>query len=537
MPSDTFWSNTTRIPNPQPSDTLIPVIQRPYTESSANPETSYYADPETVGPGLDIRLLDPAQRHIPGSAKGAVPLDYIEAARIVYPIYDGVNNVLSKDRPAELDGVDAPAAVDLATFAGWHSSFQAEYLARLGTSLVFPPGAPLNTAQAIYRLGSDSIVHNLVSMTLSDYAKLPKADKLSFQADLINSGVAGRLGLSSSAQALHAALDTVIADINSPGGLRQRDKNVFIDQLELIRIGLPPTDGAGTVLANEPTLFSFDAVNSAIGKITERFLRAEDFGTARDSLFFPGDIPTGPRYFGKTASYSSEVRGESPTTVERGMDEFMRAERAILTAQNRRTGIVGATFGVDPKLDVPNLIYQLQLTYETQSEGLADSGTELIRQLHKLLQDYGVMQKLVNDQIKKYNPDEADDRLAFTALTSFNDSERAVLSMFALDAAAIPATAHPIETRFEIPRPRQLFYTYVPAAGSTPGRTIPVEQRKTFWDQFSTQLADTVTLLNQRNQLLQNEIENATKQQNRHFELGNNALRKMNDMIMTIGRM
>jgi hypothetical protein len=50
-------------------------------------------------------------------------------------------------------------------------------------------------------------------------------------------------------------------------------------------------------------------------------------------------------------------------------------------------------------------------------------------------------------------------------------------------------------------------------------------------------LADTVTLLNQRNQILQNEIENATKQQNRHFELGNNALRKMNDMIMTIGRM
>ena len=60
--------------------------------------------------------------------------------------------------------------------------------------------------------------------------------------------------------------------------------------------------------------------------------------------------------------------------------------------------------------------------------------------------------------------------------------------------------------------------------------------RKGKWDSFSTQLADTVTILNQQNQIKQNDIENAKKQENRHFDLANNALRKMNDMLLTIGR-
>lgn len=61
--------------------------------------------------------------------------------------------------------------------------------------------------------------------------------------------------------------------------------------------------------------------------------------------------------------------------------------------------------------------------------------------------------------------------------------------------------------------------------------------RRDYWDKWSTQLADTVTILNQKNQLKQNEIDNDSKQANRHFDLGTNALRKMNEMLMSIGRM
>jgi hypothetical protein len=537
MPSDTFWSNTTRVPVPGPGTPAVPVIEGPAvrpTPTPANPnpvDSSYYVDPASN------ELLDPAHRHIPGTAKGAIPADYITAARVVYPRYDGLSQAtqLPDNRPPELDGTGAPAAVDLATFAGWHSGFQAEYLTRRGTSLAFLPTAtsPLTSAQAVFLLGGDGRVYNLVSMTVSDYAKLPDADKTDFQLDLIRYGVAGRLGLSATGGSLRGLIDAQITRIDT-SSLDQGDQDTFLAQLRLIRDQLSPING----------LFAEDAITLKVNDIAERFDRAKAFWDAPDAQFpstgTRAEILRSVNYFAKTNSYSSE--GNIPvadTAVNKGFQEFMRAERAILTAENRRTGLVGATFGFDPKLDVPNLIYQLQLTYESQSEGVADSGTELIRQLHTLLQDYGIMQRIVNDQIKEYNPDEPESTEPFKALSSFSNKDHYVLSMFARDRAANPKADHPIEAYYDIERARQSkdFYTRFPGIFLVPPSVIPLEERKTVWDQYSTQLADTVTLLNQRNQILQNEIENATKQQNRHFELGNNALRKMNDMIMTIGRM
>lgn len=374
--------------------------------------------------------------------------------------------------------------------------------------------------------------------------------------DLITSQVAARLGLSASALSLHQLIELRRDDIRAASGISTTNENVFIDQLNLIANSLTTvltTDGTGrptSVVATEPNLFAVDAITSRIGDIMQRFDRALKFSAA-PYPGFPSQTPVPPNYptfvanyFGKTGSYSSEGNvGSANTTVRQGFEEFMRAERAILTMQNRREGLIGATFGLDPKLDVPNLIYRLQLTYEAQSEGIADSGTELIRQLHTLLQDYGVMQRLVNDQIKKYDPEEADQELAFNSLNSFTAKEKNVLAMFALDSAANPDRDHPIEAYYDIERPRETFFvttgpsTALGGAIVIPFTVSPVSKRKTVWDQYSTQLADSVTLLNQRNQILQNEIENASKQQNRHFELGNNALRKMNDMLMTIGRM
>ena len=55
--------------------------------------------------------------------------------------------------------------------------------------------------------------------------------------------------------------------------------------------------------------------------------------------------------------------------------------------------------------------------------------------------------------------------------------------------------------------------------------------KKTVWDTYSTQLSDAVTQINQQVQLIQNEVSEATTQKNRHFDLGDNALTKMYDMI------
>lgn len=548
MPSDTFWSNTLGAPNP-----AVPVIEDPATEPNPadpnNPRTSYYVDPATGN------LIDPAHRHIPGTAKGAVPDDYTQAARIVYPLFDGVNAQIMTDRPAALD--DPTVTVTLGEFAGWHSSFQAEYLMQQPATpaprrLVFPTNSALNQAQAIYRIGGDGMVYNLSAMTMTEYAQLSRADKFAFEQDLIDSGVATRLGLSRSALQLHRLIDSTISNIDGAAAMDQGNQDTFIEQLRILQRTLTPSTGTGTartLLPDEPNLFSEDAITLKISDINERFLRALEFTSVPSPRFWPTvrndpneDGPT-RTYFGKTGSYSSEGNlGSRPDKVGQGFEEMMRAERAILTMQTRREGIVGSTFGFDPKLDVPNLIYQLQLTYEAQNEGIADAGTELIRQLHALLQDYGVMQRIINDQIQIYDPEDADEELDFASLGSFSAKERYVLAMFATDSGANPDVAHPVESFFEIDRPREQFYDYQSisppiGAGITYYYVNPVERRKNHWDQYSTQLADAVTLLNQRNQILQNDIENATKQQNRHFELGNNALRKMNDMLMTIGRM
>ncbi|MEZ5753393.1 MAG: hypothetical protein R3D90_01070 [Paracoccaceae bacterium] len=110
-----------------------------------------------------------------------------------------------------------------------------------------------------------------------------------------------------------------------------------------------------------------------------------------------------------------------------------------------------------------------------------------------------------------------------------------VLGMFSGDSwgAASRYQGHPIELLYGIDtRPLQKL-----SDETSEGVGSLTLQRRDYWDKWSTQLADTVTILNQKNQLKQNEIENDTKQGNRHFDLGTNALRKMNEMLMSIGRM
>ena len=59
---------------------------------------------------------------------------------------------------------------------------------------------------------------------------------------------------------------------------------------------------------------------------------------------------------------------------------------------------------------------------------------------------------------------------------------------------------------------------------------------KDTWNAFNSSLSDTVSQLNQQSQLKMNDINSATKQKDRHFDLANNSLSKMNDMIQTIAR-
>jgi hypothetical protein len=378
-------------------------------------------------------------------------------------------------------------------------------------------------------------------------------------------------------------------------------------------------------------VFSKEKIETEVNTIMKRFNVLEAFVSAprrSESVTIRGDldhkrtdIVTTFNYRPDAVSTSTLVRTrvnslDEGATMDRGIANFVRAETEILNMKQRREVITQNSAFRDPNLDVPNLIFQLQLLYEAEAEGVVDAGTEEFRQLHKLLEDYNVMQQLLGTTLAAFDTGKNDDKRRFMNIggkddggvdktqtevqdvvrtafdsndydesydgTSWVDAERSpyyhwsllanydddlrdifeeytnrlrdegdvsgklsgdttgklsrfemlAFSMFADEPWAKTTTrGHPIEKLYGAERPKfDLIDQSDDGAGS-----LKLASKNTF-DQYQTALSNTITILNQQNQIKQNEVENATKQQNRHFELGNNALRKMNDLLLMIGR-
>jgi hypothetical protein len=606
----------------------------------------------------DTQVPDPTR--FPGSSVGAVPSGYTSAARAVYPVFDGVTLVgttrqsLAIDpRTGEVDfsrypatfwsnlDVDnPPASVASLTlraptnapdfseppdFTNWHSAFQAEYIAirseRTLPTAITPPtyviGASLTNASAIYMLDDKNRPVNLLAMTLSDYAMLTDTEKARFGPNLIDSGHLGRLGLSTSAgdrATVLAFLDGIISDVNN-SSLSTAQRLLFTRQLDMLRAEVSPTTQA----------FSAAKIQTEANEIKSRFEVMAEFVSAPQStaITFTNYISSdrGPFRDWDTSltSASNLTRGtvnslDGGASIRAAITAFERAETEILNAKQRRGLIVQNSAFRDPNLDVPNLIFQLQLLYEGEAEGVVDAGTEEFRQLHRLLEDYNVMQQMLSTTLAAFDTSKNDDKRRFMNIGGKEDggvddsqvdrfetvtatdigyeqehyeqysngtprvrnddtvpfyhwsmlaiedndvsemyrrwteqirgddagdttgkltaTQMLAFSMFLDEAWAKQGDRwHPIENLYNADRP-----TFDLIDESDDGALSLKLMGKNSYDQFQTALSNSITILNQQNQIKQNEVENATKQQNRHFELGNNALRKMNDLLLMIGR-
>lgn len=569
--------------------------------------------------------------NIPGAAGGATPTGWISAARAVYPLY-GTTSFPSTPL----------GDLNMADFPTWHSEHQRQFIVNNGGAYQINDGPTILARYQLVDGGRRPL--NVMNLTLTDYAMLSSADQAAIQGIIVTLGIADRLGLTADKAATLNAIDGQILAINNAHSMLAADRAVFVEQLQILR---RQVQAANMIIP--------DKIALEMKGISDRFERAQTFRQVQPSLamskieFIRNENSGGlfNRTYGEMTGV--EARGRSissdqEVTVRAGFDEFMRAERAILAQQKRREGLSAEGALRDPKLDLASLIYQLQLLYEAEAEAVADGGTEEIRQLHKLLQDYGIMQRLVQETIKHYDPSKPAEQRRFMNLggrengsvdgdhrahndgahdmsirfflegqspvvspggnntdgsptgpwVTYQDTagyhwfhlqatppggvitrhpsappdafppyngvairdrysrewnnnpdnfgkqngglsagEMQIFAMFSDDTwAAQFRQEHPMEKLYGIGRPTQKF-----TGESEQENGGLAFVRKTVWDSFSTQLNDTVTLLNQRNQLKQNEIENASRRQNRHFELGNNALRKMNDLLMTIGRM
>lgn len=597
MASDTFWSTQ--------GGTNRPVLQ---------------LDPPTTPPPNPLEL-------IPGTEQGAIPAGYTLAAQAVNPRFPTVLTTT----PTFTTNLPVPnPALDINRFTEWNSAYQVAYLLQQPTRTHQVSVGGVVVAHYVLTR-NNTVPVNILNMTLSDYAMLSTADKLALGPTLRTLTLPGRpdltiaasLGLTNDKAATNSVLSSLVTTINAATNMGN-DRFLFSQQIEILQRQVAASD-----------MIVPEKVVTAAREIETRFNRAKAFKDTLPPVNMQRinfNVENNDHYgdlFGMQAQIRA-VSSDNNSTINRGYTEFIRAERTILTMQNRREAIARDTGLRDPKLDVANLIYQLQLLYEAEAEGIADSGTEEIKQLHKYLQDIGIMQRLVNETLKAYNPEEQDEKRRFmnlggrpdggvqtnqrsdplggqdvrivfywpggeqlspggkggsednryeespgyhwfhlqaSGLSGVMDSEAnnpgqavtvrfsrngdsnagiqngglsaeemRIFSMFSDDAWARRSDTrqrHPIDVIFGLDaRPKQRF-----TDESEEGEGSLALYRKTTWDSFATQLNDFVTQLNQQNQIKQNEIESATRRQNRHFELGNNALRKMNDMLMTIGRM
>ncbi|NIZ11994.1 hypothetical protein [Phaeobacter sp. HF9A] len=585
---------------------------------------------------------------MPGGSAGAVPQQYSDGAKAVYPRYDGITSTLPVEmRPASWQSDTSADGYAPDDFGSWHSAYQAEYIATQSTNSVTI--ALGGETVAYYVLTDDNRPINLMSMALAEFSALSAYDQSRFASDLAALGRLAELGLTSDLTAVQARINEVIDTISSSSvSMPTEDKDVFLGQIRLIVEAMGGTyNGSGDVTLGTGVIAE-DTVLSALSSIADRFVRANTFFETEDPTRTLMYMRVIANVDGFGDSFSSEgssdlvINSSSSdfgATILRGYEEYMRAERAILTSETRRNAISNSGF-VDTTVDVPSLIMRFQLLYEVGSEAIADASTEEIRQLHKLLQDYAVMQQLVNTQLSLYDPGKVDERRRFMDVGSytktdgtthidtrqviddidlhagvghgstfqlyeaaddgsfgeyvvlygedpggysgtdktriaaetnvpkysiallfdgtspiktyvdglpkdnaaytpkwdgveFDQEQMSVLSMFIEPGMLSSAdNSHPLEKLYGVDRPAIdiLDWTKNTGDGSLALMT------KSEWESFSTSLSEAVTILNQNSQIKQNDIDTSTKQKNRHFELGNNALEKMNDILMSIGQ-
>ncbi|MGQ3278510.1 MAG: hypothetical protein ACT6WE_18405 [Shinella sp.] len=217
------------------------------------------------------------------------------------------------------------------------------------------------------------------------------------------------------------------------------------------------------------------------------------------------------------------------------------------------------------KFDVPYLVATLQAMYNLELEAHVVIETEEINQQNALLKTYAAMQDIVNQTLQKFakadeggkyvlgianiddykfltNPERKWDAATNKWIEGPDNFTNAILiSMF--EDMLGKGQKHPLEKLRSISRPLSDIFDNPPLFVDPQGNTHYTGQdydlkRLTHpqWSTIGTRLSETVTLINQNSQIKMNDINSLDKQRNRHFELSNNALAKMNEILQNIGR-
>lgn len=250
------------------------------------------------------------------------------------------------------------------------------------------------------------------------------------------------------------------------------------------------------------------------------------------------------------------IAQSNQSTISSGYQKMIQAERQTLALQNQMAQVASAgtlanSNGTGNKaLDVPNLIFLLQLYTNLIDEQQNASATEVVNQQNNLLNTYSQMQAMVNAVQGKFDATkQTEQRDIFGNLTNNNNNNTAytkltpydlqnqqgisqaqmnVLSMFDKNLGDLLS---PIEKLYGISRPTQALFD-----DANKGTGNSICYTATAWNSFGTSLSSAVTQINQQTQIQMNNIDTLNKEKDQHFNLANNCLSKLTDILSAIGR-
>lgn len=314
-------------------------------------------------------------------------------------------------------------------------------------------------------------------------------------------------------------------------------RNAFITQLSILKEQL-----AGMAVVSPAD------VRNKIEALRERFERVFAFWNIRDMNIRNEGMGT-PNVTAPV--YRDAITPDGGMDgVRRGYEIFIAQEKRIAELAEARMQIArddGSLFG--RSLDVPGLVFQFQGLYNLALEAEVVAETEEINQQNDLLKTYAAIQDIINKTLATLTSSSSDSKRRVLGKgvddyrgdqNNFKDNERILINMFDDSISGQPAfppplgqQKHPLETLRSINRPLHAFFEYRPGTGD---HLDLEEYTHTQWSTFGTRLSETVTLINQNSQMKMNDVNSLDKQRNRHFELANNALSKMSEMVQSIAR-
>ncbi len=346
-------------------------------------------------------------------------------------------------------------------------------------------------------------------------------------------------------------------------------KTLFKQQLENLKTRLDNCgvfDPQALVDAANEIKTRFDRLMAfAIGKTAKAIARTDQVSISADSV---GTV-TVTGYPNKLLNENVASLDDNATIIE-GYNKFVDTEKRNLQVDNLKI-YLGNIDGIRPKaVDVSRIVFLLQMAYNLAKESQSDQGAEELRQQNRYLQDIAYMKQMIQTTRGLFGT-ASDERNGLLGLPDKNSTANDMTSLSSKDLLAVSMWTngltqyeHPIEKLRNLgSRPslellhtgisasyfgvddqfdgstntyKNKYYTIRKVSGSYYAYGGVISKLAGTWDQYAQKISDRSTLVQQDAQIVQNKVSNLDKEKARHFELANNAVNKMFDMLQGILR-